>query len=473
MKSLRDLLKIVDRSSNVIRRDVLDNLLLDKHKERLVKKAKEIDPDFIQFPPLLQDTFLAFYKQKPELLPDDQILPEFLVNKAVIEKLQNTEAYEEIRKTTMLDDVNSAIATATFAEKLYEELRRKMNEIKEKTEEARRIFRDILQKVQSGGKIAQKDLKALENLGNDLKNTIQQIEVSEAIKKAKEDYDNVRSALVTVNSWGNQPGEFIKSDIEDAIKLADLLLKNRRILEIVKYLGKVKNCLRSTMKSKFKKEPIELHSVRVGNDIPRALPSEICKLIYCPSLFYKDFLERKLLQYELKNKEKEIKGPFVVCLDLSGSMTGIKEMWAKAVALATIYVALKEKRKWAIIVFESIIKDVKVFENKPSLGEVVDVISLRASGGTNFELPLREAVNIINTSKTFRKADILFITDGECSVSPEFLREFNKFKKRTETKVISVLIHGHPNVLREFSDEVIPIHNLNLESARVVFEKII
>ena len=37
-------------------------------------------------------------------------------------------------------------------------------------------------------------------------------------------------------------------------------------------------------------------------------------------------------------------------------------------------------------------------------------------GGTNFERPIREAINLME-SEGFEKADVVFITDGECELS--------------------------------------------------------
>lgn len=42
------------------------------------------------------------------------------------------------------------------------------------------------------------------------------------------------------------------------------------------------------------------------------------------------------------------------------------------------------------------------------------------SGGTDFETPLSEAVRLME-QEHFENADVVFITDGECAVSEEYL----------------------------------------------------
>jgi uncharacterized protein with von Willebrand factor type A (vWA) domain len=56
---------------------------------------------------------------------------------------------------------------------------------------------------------------------------------------------------------------------------------------------------------------------------------------------------------------------------------------------------------------------------------------------------------------SFRKGDIVFITDGESTVSDEFLRgEFARVKSEKEFHVISVVIGYDDRSVRPFSDYV-------------------
>jgi len=58
--------------------------------------------------------------------------------------------------------------------------------------------------------------------------------------------------------------------------------------------------------------------------------------------------------------------------------------------------------------------------------------------------------------QAYQKADVVFITDGQAPVAPEFLAEFLKIKKQREFKVFSVPIQFRDtSTLKEFCDEIV------------------
>lgn len=97
----------------------------------------------------------------------------------------------------------------------------------------------------------------------------------------------------------------------------------------------------------------EIHTVGIGNDLSRVLPAELVQLRHplMKGEFKPRFIEGKLMQYELKGTEKQGKGPIIVCCDNSGSMSGDREVWSKAVALALLEVATMQKRAFVCIHF--------------------------------------------------------------------------------------------------------------------------
>ena len=42
-----------------------------------------------------------------------------------------------------------------------------------------------------------------------------------------------------------------------------------------------------------------------------------------------------------------------------------------------------------------------------------------AAGGTNFDRPVLRAIEVIQTSRTMKKADVVIITDGEADLEPD------------------------------------------------------
>jgi len=474
---LESLLSIYEKVPYTVKKDSLDDLLFNRHKDKLVEKVKEkVEEPLPQIPPLIADTFNVFYKPQPLFLDEPQIAPEFLVNKRVLEKVMKTDIFKELKAATALDDVNSAIATAILTEKLYEELKTRLKEIKEHTEQIQQLRNQLKDACSQGTcdqQIVSQLAQQMQQHANAMQNTITQGAVSVAVRKAQQEYEDVQGAIAGLG-FGNGPGQDLEIDPETAIQLAAELKHNQQLRKMIELLGRMRNLLGSTAKAKLRPSRLELHSIKMGRDLARLLPSEVLKLRKYKPVFYKDYYEGRLLHYNLKKREKEVKGPIVMAVDLSGSMVGEKEQWAKAVALATMDIAVKEKRSWAFIAFDSKIKDVKVFKKPPKPEDVLEIMRIGASGGTNYELPLEEAMRIIEQEQDFTKADILFISDGECAVSPGFLKDFEHFKKRKNVHVVGVLISGKPAVMKEFCDEVLALRGrLDERAAEAIFKKLV
>jgi len=171
--------------------------------------------------------------------------------------------------------------------------------------------------------------------------------------------------------------------------------------------------------------------------------------------------------YRMTGRRKQALGPLVVCYDESGSMAGEKEIWAKpvlsevegAVVLALLFIARRQKRPFAAIAFGSA-KEIRVKTiQRPEMATMADVLEVAEpffNGSTDFRRPLMESQQIIEagdrpstgpstgsgrrSGHCFERADVVFVTDGLCRVTPEFLAEFEAFKKRTGTRMFAVLV---------------------------------
>src|SRR5208337_2799087 len=116
----------------------------------------------------------------------------------------------------------------------------------------------------------------------------------------------------------------------------------------------------------------------------------------------------------------------VVCVDVSSSMEGEKELWAKAVSLTLADIARRQRRLVRAVMFSSGDKSLKVLNlnhkrrYQPELAKVMEMAEYFPGGGTDFEQPLDAAIELIE-DKQLKRADIVIITDGESQVGPEFL----------------------------------------------------
>jgi len=99
-------------------------------------------------------------------------------------------------------------------------------------------------------------------------------------------------------------------------------------------------------------------------------------------------------------------------------------------------------------------------DSPPAVEDLIEMLSFFFGGGTDFEAPLGCALDLIRSEGSLKKADVIFITDGECDVSDEFVSDFRKAKKELEFRVYTVLISQRTRSVDRFSDEVLTIDDL-------------
>lgn len=134
-------------------------------------------------------------------------------------------------------------------------------------------------------------------------------------------------------------------------------------------------------------------------------------------------------------------GDIICCLDESSSTEGEAAAWGKAVAMTLLEIAAESRRSFALIHFAgSSSCQVDIF--RP--GEYILEDKLTASetfpgGGTNFERPIREALRLMDT-EGFEKADVVFITDGECELPDACRQELQSAQVAYHFTVTGILL---------------------------------
>ncbi|MBO1912029.1 VWA domain-containing protein, partial [Microvirga sp. 3-52] len=170
-------------------------------------------------------------------------------------------------------------------------------------------------------------------------------------------------------------------------------------------------------KQKIKhRESLERSGVTFGNNIERLLPMEL--VLYTHPVTRIDFLRRfaegQTMQYEQNGREVLGKGPIVLCLDQSGSMYNF-DTQSKGFTLALMSIASKQRRDFFLVVFSTRTQIFKYIKGKTKTSDIFSLAQTFLGGGTDFTLPLQEAVRVINESR-FKQADVVFVTDGENEV---------------------------------------------------------
>jgi len=152
-----------------------------------------------------------------------------------------------------------------------------------------------------------------------------------------------------------------------------------------------------------------------------------------------------------------------------------REEWSKAVALGLAEIAARGKRAFACVLFagpqDNLISD-EFIRGYPLPEQLLALAQGFIGGGTDFEKPLRYAVDKLSESK-FNKADVVLITDGECAVGEEFLANLMKEKAARNFSIYSILIGHSPYELNRWSDEVWAMQDLLDDSTvKELFQKI-
>jgi uncharacterized protein with von Willebrand factor type A (vWA) domain len=269
------------------------------------------------------------------------------------------------------------------------------------------------------------------------------------------------------SSWGWEQGEMQRVAFDKRFQLADKMMASKKFQKIADLAGRFKNIVNGSSATVPTHGMDEIVDIGQGDDIARIVPSEALKLRRTPKLFFKDMVEGKLLVYNMKGVEPMGKGPIIMCMDMSGSMEGTRECWAKAVVLALMALAEKQNRAFGIIVFESRVTTRKFFPKgmKPSLEDKIDIANIGASGGTDFYPPLKAAFEMRGKDLDLKPADIVFVTDDEFQMSPEREKEILKLKKETEVRIFGMAINeSYPGssgkTLEAFCDQIAVVNSL-------------
>jgi uncharacterized protein with von Willebrand factor type A (vWA) domain len=122
------------------------------------------------------------------------------------------------------------------------------------------------------------------------------------------------------------------------------------------------------------------------------------------------------LQYEVKGDTPETRGPVIVLLDKSGSLSSTQCAWEAAFALTLLTICQEQKRTFALINFDHALHDECVVEPGDGVTpEVMQALCHQPGGDTNFNKPLARALELLTQDTRLGKADLFFLTDGRPS----------------------------------------------------------
>ncbi|MEM6262024.1 MAG: VWA domain-containing protein [Bacteroidota bacterium] len=275
--------------------------------------------------------------------------------------------------------------------------------------------------------------------------------------------------------WSESLGEWDYISWEKIDRHLQKVQQDTRVREIADILGRLQEASRQLIWQSVNETQIkeywqpaagaksEIIGIHHDQDLASVLPSEIA-LLATPEtevVFAKKYVEHKLLCFQYRNQEKvkrnelnqvsrllpdpEEKGPFILCIDTSGSMFGKPERIAKAIAFYMAQEAHKIGRRCFLITFSTDVKTYELATDIQTLDGLMEFLTLSFHGGTNLKPALKEAISKLESS-AYTSADVLVMSDFAMPRLENTLREAIKRQRSTKgTHFHSLYITRNPD----------------------------
>lgn len=308
--------------------------------------------------------------------------------------------------------------------------------------------------------------------------------IDKMVEQANDEVQEVEDARRGI---GLEDGEWYSMSPEEQMKMAERL-RTPEMKALADIVGRMKRFALGIKATKVTDEPHEPYDVEYGDNLLAATKAQFALLGHPATRpeFYRRYVERELLVYKKRGKAEAGKGPIVMCIDKSGSMSGGPFNWAMGVAEALRRFAAEDERDIHVMFFGNN-NDRTKFEfpkGKAPFEKILAFLGTVANGGTQFDGVLTEALQKASTAfdgDGKGKADIVFITDGCAHLDDEWINNFNAERERVGVRVYSIYIggsydYGHTSgplqLLGKLSDATIPVKELKPEAVKDLFTKV-
>ncbi|MDR0611950.1 MAG: VWA domain-containing protein [Dysgonamonadaceae bacterium] len=283
--------------------------------------------------------------------------------------------------------------------------------------------------------------------------------------------------------WDMSKGSWQRVNFDILKHYADLLQKDQSLRELAEMLGRMRQAEQEyeeelfadirpktawKMKTAAKSDLVGVHE---SDDISSALPAEFALLAdsVTEMLFYKKFTEKKLQTFEFQGRTQEIineefqnnrqkakedaKGPFIICVDTSGSMHGTPETVAKTLCFAILKTAVRDSRKCYLISFSTGMETLNLTDLKNSLDKTIRFLTMSFHGGTDAIPAMREALRML-TAQDYKKADIIMVSDFVAPAFDETTQKLITVAKTNKTKFHSLVVGTSQNkdIIKDFDN---------------------
>lgn len=311
---------------------------------------------------------------------------------------------------------------------------------------AKKMEEKVLDFKDEGNLPDENDPEALKNFmkSRDAQDIIRAF-MRQAVEEADAEAKEVEEILKAAGYSPDGKGDNKNLKIEDIMSLVQYFKKMKDYHKILDGIGRAKQSAITAIQTRTIFSEDEIVGVELGNDIERLCMEEVA----LPQIIFNlKFIEGELQQYTFCGRDPFAFGPIILIIDESGSMEGENIYMAKTFMFGMWQIAKKQKRPMFVIRFD---EDIVEHEIKEEM-DMIHILHQMLGGGTNFEKPLTRAMDIIDSMPKYKKADILFITDGRAHVSQELINRISTKKKKMDFKIVSLVLGWNTDAVKEFSD---------------------
>lgn len=450
--------------------DIYNNIF--RNSSRIIENMENSKKTISTFEKLSEDMYLSLFKKNIELEPMEKISPVYWLNYTIIEKLLETDEFEDLKQNCSLSFFKSILATDLLGQKLIKSF--KELSVNNKAFNSRLDTHEKhIEEYRKENNSKEIDIKALKAIRNKTLDNIHDIDkyiseynlvytsISEALKQ-------FLATFKTIATWGFNDNRLTPTSYEEKIEVSAKLRTLKKVKDISEMAGRFKESASRLQRKKVKEEGLEICGVELGNEIHKVLPSERLFLAResTKKSFYKKLTQKELLSYKYKNNRCKSKGPIICCIDTSGSMEGELEVWSKSVAISLLDIAVKQKREFVAIMFSNKVYKVLEFtKHRIEPSKLYELATFFYGSGTNFIEPLEKSIELISSAR-YKYADIVFITDGKAYIEPEFVEKFKSVKEKKEFRMITV------NVADEIEEGLNELNDIQILLSALTEEEI-
>ena len=350
-------------------------------------------------------------------------------------QLLGTPEYRALHAATRLDDTAASIAAVHFAEE-YAKLKQD----------------DAASPADAFGR----EMAALRAVGT-------------ALAGAREEVGELMEAASGLGLGAGAPGANDAKAIAAMFRRVRSDPSLRRICELA---GRFRRFAQSKQRRKAVHGLDDVVGVEPGGDLARLLPHELGKL-GVPELeldTLRRIVERQALCRELCATEPVGKGPIIVVVDESGSMSGEKVHTAKALALALAWIARQQRRWCALVAYSGATGErlLALPHGRWDEMKLADWLAAFLGGGSDLDLPVREMPEYYRRfGAPTGETDVIFITDAVAQIPQSAREAFIAWKNEVRARLISLVIDHPPGDLAAISDEVHSVRSLAVDEEAI------